>query len=206
MKKTMGAMFALVLGAVGFVQTAQATPTGLTKIGLGDIFPANFADPSVLLGDAVHITATEALLTVGAGGPPPTVVWLGRYSTADGGVVDPVLGALGADYTVSGTTDSGGKSGTWSIDLGAYNFESVIVEINGGNTFGFATPILYSVNDPTLNSGYWDLSDFGRRTAFDFVDIYGIYLGPNDVPEPMSLALVGGGIAGMGFLRRKKRS
>ena len=85
MKKSMGALFALALGAAGFAQTAQATPSGLTEIGLGDILPANFADPSVLLGDAVHITATSALLTTGAGGPPPTVVWLGRYSTSDGG-------------------------------------------------------------------------------------------------------------------------
>jgi hypothetical protein len=203
MKKIVCAAFALALGLASLPGTASATPAGLTYTGVTGV---SIADPTNFgIAEGAHILTVATTISVLAGQP---VFYLGRFS-AEGGVVDPygVLPVLLNGASITGAFDPGGLSGTWAFNAGDYGFDVLAVEIDAGDIFGGSVAKFYSVDNPALDSGNWDTSDFGAavRRTFDYVDLYGVLAQRAPVPEPMSLMLLGGGLAGLGFTRRKKR-
>lgn len=197
MKKIIGAMFALALGVVGVSQTALATPAGLSGPWASTPTPAN---PATF--DVIHIGATVVGLSLGLG---EDVDYIGRLSSEDV-VFNPFQpGLAGASLTGTGLS---GKSGTWTFTSGADLYEIVAVEIDAGNFFGVGLGDIY-LTDPVANSGFWDTSDFGTsrfHPNLNYLDFYGVKISKGDVPEPMSLALLGGGLATLRMVRRKKRA
>jgi hypothetical protein len=199
MKKIIGAMFALAFGAVAVSTAASATPLGLTDTGIVTFTPADPTFPNI-----IHVGATAVGLSLDMGEP---VEFIGRL--ADGftfiNPLDPNLaGAL------LGGTGLDGKSGTWQfVSAAGYVYNIVAVEIDaGGGLTNIGAAHLY-LTSPVANSGNWDTDDFGGsrfHPDLNYLDFYGVYAGRANVPEPMSLLLAGGGLAGFGFLRRKKRA
>jgi hypothetical protein len=204
MKKIVGAAFALALGITSLPGTASATPAGLTYTGVTGVSIADPANFGVIEG--AHILTVAGTISTLIGQP---VVYLGRFSEA-GGIVDPygVLPVLLNGASITGTFNPGGLSGTWAFNSGDYGFDVVAVEIDAGDFWGGSSAKYYSVDNPALDSGNWDTSDFipAVRRTFDYVDLYGVLANRAPVPEPMSLMLLGGGLAGFGFMRRKKRA
>jgi hypothetical protein len=197
MKKVIGAMFALALGAVVVSGEASASPIGLDGPYAFALTPT---DPAVF--DPLHIGANVLGLSVALF---ENVDFIGRLSMNDV-VFNPLQpGLAGASLTGTGL---GGKNGTWSFTSGADLYEIVAVEINATAAI-FGMGELY-LTDPIANNGNWDTSDiyswFGSHPNLNYLDFYGVKVSSGAIPEPMTLALVGGGLAGFGFLRRKKRA
>ncbi len=196
MKKIIGAMFALAFGAMGVSQTALATPTGLSGPWASTPTPSN---PATF--DPLHIGATVIGLSIGLG---EDVDYVGRLS-ANSVVFNPLQSGLaGASLTGTGLS---GKAGTWTFTSGVDTYEIVAVEIDAGNFLGIGLGDIY-LTDPVANNGFWDTSDFGIRFRpnLNYLDFYGVKIGSADVPEPMSMLLMGGGLAGLRMVRRKKRA
>jgi|GEM_PF-3361758 len=195
MKKIFGALFALALGVTGVCASASASPIGLSGPWASTVTPAN---PATF--DPLHIGGTVLGLTLALG---ENVDYIGRLSS-DAVVFNPLQSGL-AGASLSGT-GLGGKTGSWTFVSGADVYEIVAVEIDAGNVLGFGLGKIYLTN-PIANSGNWDTSDFGIgrfHPNLNYLDFYGVKVGSADVPEPMTLLLVGGGLAMV--IRRKKRA
>jgi hypothetical protein len=198
MKKIFGAMFALAFGVAGVSGTALATPAGLTDTGIVTLTPSDPHVPNLL-----HIAAT----VIGLSSPlglNENVDYIGRM--ADGfSFINSLLNPNLAGASLSGT-GLDGKDGTWTFISGSSVYEIVAVEIDAG--FIGSSGHLY-LTDAASIIGNWDTSDFGFgrfHPDLNYLDFYGVKVGHNDVPEPMSLMLLGGGLAGLGFARRKKHA
>lgn len=192
MKKIFGALFALALGVTGVSGSANASPMGLSGPWSTTLTPT---DPTTV--DATHIGLTVIGLSLALW---QDVDYVGRLST-DAVVFNPFQPGL-ADASLSGT-GLGSKTGTWTFVSGTDVYEIVAIEINAGNFFGVGTGKIYLTN-PIANSGNWDTSDFLLNPKLNYLDFYGVKIGSADVPEPMTLLLVGGGLAMV--IRRKKRA
>ncbi|HTO41085.1 MAG TPA: PEP-CTERM sorting domain-containing protein [Rhizomicrobium sp.] len=199
MKKIFGAMFALALGVTGVSGFANASPIGLSGPWASSVTPADPANFNV-----VHIGATVLGLSLGLS---ENVDYIGRLSSDDV-VFNPLKPGL-AGASLSGT-GLGGKTGSWTFVSGADLYEIVAVEIDAGNLLGAGLGKIY-LTDPVANAGFWDTSDFtvgigpfSFTPNLNYLDFYGVKVGAADVPEPMTLLLVGGGLAMV--IRRKKRA
>ena len=108
---------------------------------------------------------------------------------------DPIFAGLGPTISLSnpgwgtfsqGWTATSGASCLGSLDSGG----CAVIMGNGGNTY---------LNGP-LNDTYLPLADGERLIANELLQL----TGTRQVPEPVSLPLVGLGLAALGFFRRKK--
>ena len=181
MKSFIAALFALVFGVVGIGGTASATPVGLT--GPLQTYSSPFG--------GAHIATVETYLDAYLG--VSDVVYLGRYIGAtDTFAPEALLSGTGAFFTITG---GGGPSGTWSFNHGSTTYEVVALVVS---TSGNAD--LYAVTPPN-NSGGWDTTDINGHNL-SHLDFYARAV-TTKAPEPASLMLVGGGLAGLRLMRKK---
>lgn len=175
---------ALFVSALILPVAASATPTGLT--GPLQTYSSPFG--------SAHIATVETYLNGYFG--VTDITYLGRYTgSSDTFAPEAVLNGTGAFFTITGGSTS---SGTWAFDPGNTDYVIYAVEVS---TSGKAD--LYAVSTPG-NSGNWDTNDINGH-GLSHLDFYARIV-PHKTPEPISLTLFGGGLAVVGFARRKKRA
>jgi hypothetical protein len=119
------------------------------------------------------------------------------------------LGRAGDSSTFVGgdsiTLSGGNQSGTFSFSPGTTGDVAAFVAIHAGNGQNDG---LFAINSPGL-SGTWGTNNGHDLSNFD---LFGCPVSsttcgtPTRVPEPASLFLFGSALAGLGILRRRRRS
>jgi hypothetical protein len=183
------AVVAFFASALLLPVTASATPAGLTgplQTYQANQIPGGFG--------STHIATVETYLNGYFG--VTDITYLGRYTGATATFApESVLSGTGAFFTITGGSTG---SGTWAFDPGNTDYVIYAVEVS---TSGKAD--LYAVTPPS-NSGNWDTNDINGHNL-SHLDFYA-RLVPHKTPEPISLFLMGGGLAGLQMVRRKKRA
>lgn len=200
----------------------SAVPGGIALAGLTGVGATDQADfntklaaggwDAVLFGEqnsSVFSGSAAALASwVSGGGKLIATTWLtggldalldAVFASSNGTTIttdaDPIFAGLGATISLSnpgwGTFSQGwnplsGASCLGSLDSGG----CAVIMGNGGNTY---------LNGP-LNDTYLSLADGQRLIANELL----LLTGAQQVPEPVSLSLVGLGLAALGFRRRRK--
>ncbi|PZO14094.1 MAG: hypothetical protein DCF26_15735 [Burkholderiales bacterium] len=94
-----------------------------------------------------------------------------------------------------------GSTGSWTYTPGAGDPLITFYVAKGGNGFN-----LFS-NDGDVNSGDWftPLNNGGNRAGLSHITFYDTGRPSTQVPEPVSLALLGLGLLGVGAVRRRTK-
>lgn len=128
------------------------------------------------------------------------------------------FGGITVDVSATGTKVAGDSKGTWTVTwseaAGLPNLPVIVdfaVYIAGGST-GDAY-LLSNVTlpvSPTTGSGTFDivfLNNGGNEPDLSHFTLAGRIVGtPTNVPEPMTLSLLGMGLIGLGAVARRRRS
>ena len=135
-------------------------------------------------------------------------IWLEKYEAPDGD--GPGVSLINFDYGWTVTPDDGwaDSSGDWSFNSSVWDdFEDVMIVLKSGNTI--ITEVITEIsayfsgylldNEGMPCSGTWDTGD----KDISHLTLYA--RGPAPVPEPSTLLLLGAGITGLAFYRRKKK-
>src|SRR6185437_5090685 len=181
------AVVALFVCALVLPTAASATPAGLTgPLQTYQANPGGFG--------STHIATVETYLNGYFG--VSDITYLGRYTGAtDTFAPESVLSGAGAFFTITGGSTA---SGTWAFDPGNTGYVIYAVTVS---TPGQAD--LYAVT-PASNSGNWNTNDINGHNL-SHLDFYARIV-THKTPEPISLFLMAGGLAGIRMVRRKKRA
>jgi|SRR6185312_10472321 len=178
--------FAMLIGAMTATSPACATIAGAD--GPLDTYAAP-------VGGA-HINDVESYLIDNFGFND--LIYVGRYNN------DNTLTSFNADLNGAGASlvvaGIPGTSGTWTFNQGSSTYEIVALDI-----FAAGSGAIYKLDQASL-SGFWNTADLGNgHNNVSHIDFYAVKV-RHRVPEPTSLFLMGGGVAGIRIARRKKRA
>jgi hypothetical protein len=189
----------LTLGGTGANASLVSCPAGFTASGTAKVHDG---------GGAPNITAASACQYV-TPADPSNVATLDNINGA---------GFFGHDdWQSNGQTqiNSNAESGTWSIANAMFNTRDYIIVFKSGNNTNL-TAFLFNEN---YTSGGWNTpftdppfsfpGNADSRAVSHYTIAYrttGDTPPPTDVPEPMTLGLLGLGLLGMGAVTRRRRA
>lgn len=175
---------------------------------------------AVTCGDGalgIRLTAVDPGLTGGLcfaqlGNLDPGFYVDGGYTLFDvGSTTLTLLGkeevGTGDASSLLGYTVDGNQFGTWAVSESAWNSWNRVMlgfHFGGGGAQGDSNPDSFVVElAPTDNFGSWALTgtDAVKLTGLSNIYLFGV--GPQDVPEPAMLALVGLALLGFAGARRR---
>lgn len=172
-------------GALGIRLTAvdPGLDGGLCYAQLGNLDPGFYAGGGNTLFDAGSTTLTL----------------IGKEVVGAGDAASPLL-----DYSAIGD----GYSGTWSVAESAWNSWGRVMlgfHFGGAGNKVISNPDSFVIElAPTDNGGRWELTGDGSQKLTGLSNIYLFGVGPQDVPEPAMLALVGLALLGYAGARRRQ--
>jgi hypothetical protein len=179
--------FAMLIGAMTATSPACATIAGAG--GPLDTYAAPVGGS--------HINDVESYLIDNFGFTD--LIYVGRFNGDGTGLTNfnADLNGAGASLVVAGIP---GTSGTWTFNQGSSTYEIVALDI-----FTASNGAIYKLDQASL-SGFWNTDDIkGGGHNLSHIDFYAVKV-RHRVPEPTSFFLMGGGVAGIRMVRRKKRA
>ena len=188
----------------------NATVSGWTTNGYNFIFPSS---GGTVNGSAGSLSLYNGGVDGGAVlGPSPAG---GNYIGADGafevGAISQTINGLtaGAQYTVSfywggaqQTNFSGATTEKWLVSLGSQTLSTnTVTDVSGGFTGWQQTFLTFTATGNSEVLSFLAQGTPDGQPPFSLLD--GVTM--TAVPEPASMTLLGAGLAGLGFVRRRKQ-
>jgi len=182
------------------------TLNGWTTNGYNFLFPSS--------GGTVNGSAGSLSLWSGANGLGPSPAG-GNYIAADGafevGAISQTINGLtaGTNYTVgfywAGAQQSGFDGTTteqWLVSLGAQTLSTnIVTDASHGFTGWQQTFLTFTATGSSETLSFLASGTPNGEPPFSLLD--GVTM--TQVPEPASMTLLGAGLAGLGFFRRRKQ-
>ncbi|MEL0586969.1 MAG: PEP-CTERM sorting domain-containing protein [Candidatus Thiodiazotropha sp. (ex. Lucinoma kazani)] len=194
--------------AMLFVWALPMTTTVFANPIEGDTCP----DPLITLDRSATLEGA-AECAYGLGNPDASdinVYWGDEFSWLMAGEIALADGASGgSDGYFSATADGGWgaipNSGTWEIATAFWDvYDNAVITMHVGNGGGDPDHWAWLMSDGAL-SGDWNLEQIsGNGGGLSNFKLWGTETTAS-VPEPTTLTLIGIGLAGLGFARRKKK-
>ena len=192
-------------GLVGLALAALTTAAQAVPITLDDTIRcgAGNAQNGIAIGDVTGNAggATDCWGTLDGNDPGPS----GDGFDIGGMIFDFIAkedtpgGLSGADIGLDVNPPGGALSGTWEYDPTLFSTDAFLIVLKASNSPGFGVWLFEGSPDADSSSGTW-LVAWGKDLSH--LTIYaknGVA-----VPEPSTLGLLGAGLLGLAFARRKK--